>query len=132
MNILEENVNQNENSTSGYVSYEAYVETWEDEMPRADFDRLNRIASSMVDALASRFVDKNDYHVKDAVLWQIWFMRQKGSLAACFEKKPLKESFADYAIERQREGKTVRLFGVELCPVMVELLRVGGVITTWI
>ncbi len=118
--------------TEGYVTYEEYVETWEDEMPRADFERLNRIASSMVDALAARFVDGNDYHVQDAVLWQIWFMRQKGSLAACFEQKPLKESFADYAIERQRAGEVVRLFGVELCPMAVELLRVGGVITTWI
>jgi hypothetical protein len=117
---------------AGYLSYEEYYATWEDEMPMHDFERLNRMASSMVDCLASRFVDGNDHHVKDAVSWQIWFMRQKGSLSACFEKKPLRESFADYAIERSGEGGIVRLLGVELCPMTLQLLRAGGVVTTWI
>ena len=66
--------------------------------------------------------------------WQIWFMRQRGSLSACFDALPLKESFGGYSIERSASGaeEHIRLFGLEVSPMMISVLRVGGVISLWL
>jgi len=61
-------------------------------------------------------------------------MRQRGSLGACFDTLPQKESFGGYSIERSAAGdvEKIRLFGLEVSPMMISVLRVGGVISLWI
>ena len=119
---------------SGYGDYETYVADHEDMIPLKEFARYNRIASSMVDFLAGRAVDAGNGAVQEAVHWQIRFMRQRGSLDACFDTLPLKESFGGYSIERSAAGEDEKiwLFGMEVCPMMISVLRVGGVISLWI
>lgn len=114
-----------------YGDYDTYVADHEDTMPEAEFARYNRIASCMVDFLAGRAVDANNSAVREAVHWQIWFMRQRGSVAACFDERPLRESFGGYSIERSAGGQEekITLFGCEVCPMMISVLRVGGVIS---
>ena len=118
---------------SGYGDYQVYQDDHDDAVDRAIFDRYNRIASCMVDFLAGRGVDPDNYYVREAVHWQIWFMRQKGSVQACFSDKPIKESFADYSVQRSTDtdGK-LRLFGMEVCPMVLQLLRAGGVTSNWL
>ncbi len=117
---------------SGYGCYEDYVSVHEDAISRFDFDRYNRIASCMADFLAGRLVDGENYYVREAVHWQIWFIRQRGSVQACFSAAPKKESFAGYTIERGEDDGKIRLFGMEVCPMMLQILKCGGVISTWI
>lgn len=119
---------------SGYGDYETYVAEHEDTVSEQEFARYDRIASCMVDFLAGRAVDAKNMAVREAVHWQIWFMRQRGSLEACFDTLPLKESFGGYSIERSAsdDGEKIRLFGLEVCPMMISVLRVGGVISLWI
>ena len=119
---------------SGYGDYEVYVAEHEDAISESEFARYDRIASCMVDFLAGRAVDAKNAAVREAVHWQIWFMRQRGSLEACFDTLPIKESFGGYSIERSAsgEGEKIRLFGLEVSPMMISVLRVGGVISLWI
>ena len=119
---------------SGYGDYDTYVADHEDEISERDFARYNRIASCMVDFLAGRAVDAANGTVQEAVHWQIWFMRQKGSVSACFDDRPIKESFGGYSIERSAAGldDKLSLFGCEVCPMMISVLRVGGVISLWV
>ena len=119
---------------SGYGDFGTYVAEFEDMISVQEFARYNRIASCMVDFLAGRAVDANNTTVREAVHWQIWFMRQKPSLQACFDELPLKESFGGYSIERSAAGKddNLKLFGMEVCPMMISVLRVGGVISLWV
>ncbi|MBE6657122.1 MAG: hypothetical protein E7604_01630 [Ruminococcaceae bacterium] len=119
---------------SGYGDYETYVADHEDMIPPGEFARYDRIASCMVDFLAGRAVDAGNGAVREAVHWQIWFMRQRGSLGACFDTLPQKESFGGYSIERSAagDGEKIRLFGLEVSPMMISVLRVGGVISLWI
>lgn len=119
---------------SGYGDYDTYVADHEDPISARDFARYNRIASCMADFLAGRAVDAGNSAVREAVHWQIWFMRQRGSLASCFDPLPHKEQFGGYSIERSAQGKdeTVKLFGCEVCPMMISVLRVGGVISLWL
>lgn len=119
---------------SGYGDYAAYVAEHEDNISEAEFARYDRVASCMVDFLAGRAVDANNSAVREAVHWQIWFMRQKGALSACFDERPIRESFGGYSIERSAKGKDEKLslFGCEVCPMMISVLRVGGVISLWL
>lgn len=119
---------------SGYGDRAVYIADHEDDISEAEFARYDRIASCMVDFLAGRAVDANNSAVQEAVHWQIWFMRQKGSLGACFDERPLKERFGGYSIERRAQGKDegISLFGCEVCPMMISVLRVGGVISLWV
>lgn len=119
---------------SGYGDRETYVADHEDDIAEADFARYNRIASCMVDFLAGRTVDAANSAVREAVHWQIWFMRQRGGLSACFDDRPIRESFGGYSIERSAngQGKPLSLFGYEVCPMMISVLRVGGVISLWL
>ena len=121
-------------AASGYGDYETYVAEHEDMISLRDFVRYDRIASCMVDVLAGRAVDVKNSAVREAVHWQIWYMRQHGSPQACFDALPLKESFGGYSIERSAtaEGEKIRLFGMEVCPMMISVLRMGGVISLWI
>ena len=123
-----------EAAKSGYGDYEIYVAEHEDEMEPGEFARYDRIASCMVDFLAGRAVDVKNSAVREAVHWQIWFMRRRGSLQACFDPLPHKESFGGYSIERSvsEEGERIRLFGLEVSPMMISVLRMGGVISLWI
>ena len=118
-------------SSSGYGKYLVYCDEHGDLPEQSEFDRLNRIASCMVDFLAGRGVDAGNYYVREAVHWQIWFMRQKGSLAACFSAPPKKESFADYSVERSDDGG-IRLFGLAVCPMTVQILITAGIISNWL
>lgn len=119
---------------SGYGVYEIYCADHGD-MPDAEtFEQYNRIASRMVDFLAGRGVaggSGSDY-VREAVHWQIRLMRQQGSVEACFTKAPVRESFAGYTVERGSDGDKTRLFGIEVSPMMIGLLRQGGVISCWV
>lgn len=119
---------------SGYGDYEVYVAEHEDSIEPGEFARYDRIASCMVDFLAGRAADTKNSAVREAVHWQIRFMRQRGSLQACFDPPPLKESFGGYSIERSvsDEGERIRLFGLEVSPMMISVLRMGGVISLWI
>lgn len=117
---------------SGYGDLTVYADEHGDFPEQAEFDRLNRIASCMADFLAGRGLDPVSYLVREAVHWQIWFMRRKGSIEACFSAAPRKESFADYSVERDKNDGTVRLFGMEVCPMMLQILKTGGVITSWV
>ena len=121
-------------SKSGYGDYRTYVAEHEDMISEEDFARYDRIASCMVDFLAGRAVDVRNSAVREAVHWQIWFMRQRGSLSACFDERPLKESFGGYSIERSASDKDekISLFGMEVCPMMISVLRVGGVMSLWL
>ena len=123
-----------EEHISGYGVLETYQADHADAIDAAAFDRYNRIASCMVDFLAGRSVDGDSFYVREAVHWQIWFMRQKGSVQACFTVPPKKEAFAEYSVERAEtaEDGTVRLFGMEVCPMLLQLLRLGGVMSYWI
>ena len=121
-------------AVSGYGDYESYVAEYEDMISQREFVRYDRIASCMVDFLAGRAVDAKNSAVREAVHWQIRFMRQRGSLEACFDTLPIKESFGGYSIERSAAegGERIRLFGLEVSPMMISVLRVGGVISLWI
>lgn len=117
-----------------YGDYDTYVADHEDEISEEEFARYDRIASCMVDFLAGRAVDAGNSAVREAVHWQIWFMRQRGSVAACFDDKPLRESFGGYSIARSARGQDgkITLFGCEVCPMMISVLRVEGVISLWL
>lgn len=117
---------------SGYGVYEIYCADHGD-MPDAEtFEQYNRIASRMVDFLAGRGVDGSSDSVREAVHWQIWLMRQRGSVKACFTREPVRETFAGYTVERGSDGENPRLFGVEISPMMIGILRQGGVISCWV
>ena len=119
---------------SGYGALAVYRSDYEDDIDEASFARYDRIASRMIDALAGRTVDAGNPAVQEAAHWQIWFMRQRGSVKACMESLPKKERFAEYSIERasSEDRGGVTLFGMEVGPMMLSVLRVGGVISLWI
>ncbi len=121
-----------EKDNSGYGCYSVYCEDHEDLPDTATFARYNRIASCMVDFLCGRAVDAENLCVREAVHWQIWFMRQKGSVKACFAGEPTRETFGGYTVERDTAGAPLRLFGMEVCPMMLSVLRCGGVLSCWI
>lgn len=119
---------------SGYGDRAVYMADFEDDISVSDFARYSRIASCMVDFLAGRAVDAANGAVQEAVHWQIWFIRQRGSVAACMDERPIRESFGGYSVERAAAGDDghLRLFGMEVCPMTVSVLRRGGVISLWI
>ncbi len=119
-------------TSSGYGDYEGYMADHGDALERAEFDRYNRIASCIVDFLAGRALSGESAYVRQAVHWQIRYMREKGSLAACFASEPVRESFAGYTVERRREDGGLRVFGMPVCPAALQLLRVGGIVSYWI
>ena len=117
---------------SGYGVYADYQSDHEDILTEQEFARFNRVASCMVDYLAGRGVDGENPYVREAVHWQIWFMRQKGSLAACFQRKPHKERFAEYTVELDRDSGNRIVCGIELCPMTLSMLRGGGIVSDWL
>lgn len=117
---------------SGYGAYESYCVDHGDVPDAATFDRYNRIASCMVDFLCGRGVDAENYYVREAVHWQIWFMRQRGSIQACFSGEPIRETFGGYTVERRDDDGKLRLFGMEVSPIMMQLLRCGGLLSMWV
>ena len=116
----------------GYGDIAVYREDHGDDIDEGTFVTLDRIASRMVDVLAGRAVDGCNPSVREAVHWQIWFMRRRGNVSACFDALPRKEAFGEYSIERSADGGHMTLFGMEVCPMMLSVLRVGGVISLWI
>ncbi len=119
-------------NNSGYGVYEIYCADHEDTPDEGTFARYNRIASCMVDFLCGRAVNGGERCVREAVHWQIWYMRQKGSVAACFGDTVTRESFAGYTVERSQAQDRYRLFGMEVSPMLISVLRCGGVLSCWV
>lgn len=123
---------ENAKNSSGYGDYDVYCTDHADTPDTATFARYNRIASCMVDFLCGRGVRGDTRCVREAVHWQIRHMREKGSVEACFSGTVTRESFAGYTVARQANGGIPRLFGMELSPVALSILRAGGVLSYWV
>ena len=118
-----------------YGDAEVYRAEFDDAVEDAVFARYNRIASCMADMLMGHSAGSAAACVQEAVHWQIWFMRgRSGGAQACFDGLPAKESFAGYSIERRadRDGTHLMLAGMEICPMMVSVLRQGGMLSCWV
>ena len=120
-------------NTSGYGDYDVYCADFEDAPAEEVFAKYNRIASSIVDFLCGRLPDAENSCIREAVHWQIHHMRGRGSVEACFAGTPVRESFGGYTVERAASAPgQLRLFGMEVSPVTVQILRAGGMMCSWI
>lgn len=124
--------------------YETYVAEFEDALTPAAFARYASAASRTVCALVGRAVlgMASDHHtgvlqtLREAVHWQIRFMRLRGTPEQSLQSLPSKESFGGYTVERRGEdrdgGGRVTVDGMEVCPMTLSVLRTGGVMRIWV
>lgn len=116
---------------------ETYTEAFGDTPTAAAFARYDSIASCAVASLVGRAAYGAAGCVRDtlreAVHWQIRFMRLQGDAEQFLRTLPEKESFGGYTVERGgKDGASVTVNGIVLCPMTLSVLRTGGVISSWL
>lgn len=118
---------------------ETYIAEFEDAISADDFVRYERIAARTVTALVGRAVLGMGRHVegtlREAVHWQIRFMRLRGTPEQSLQTRPIRESFGGYTVERRGDGADggrMTVDGIEVCPMTLSVLRTGGVMRAWV
>ena len=117
---------------------ETYIAEFEDAISADDFVRYERIAARTVTALVGRAVLGAGRHaeetLREAVHWQIRFMRLRGTPEQSLQTRPTRESFGGYTVERRdgADGGRMTVDGIEVCPMTLSVLRTGGVMRAWV
>ena len=118
---------------------ETYIAEFEDAISVDDFVRYERIAARTVIALVGRAVLGMGRHaeetLREAVHWQIRFMRLRGTPEQSLQTRPTRESFGGYTVERRGDGADggrMTVDGIEVCPMTLSVLRTGGVMRAWV
>ncbi len=118
---------------------ETYIAEFEDAISADDFVRYERIAARTVTALVGRAALGAGRHVeetlREAVHWQIRFMRLRGTPEQSLQTRPTRESFGGYTVERRGDGADggrMTVDGIEVCPMTLSVLRTGGVMRAWV
>ena len=73
--------------------------------------------------------------LREAVHWQIRFMRLRGTPEQSLQTRPTRESFGGYTVERRGDGADggrMTVDGIEVCPMTLSVLRTGGVMRAWV